>query len=446
MKKPSMQKTVVLGLDGAPYTLIRRLVSQGRLPHISKLLGEGTLARMTTSLPDISSVAWASFMTGKNPGKHNIFGFTDRCDDSYDIYFPNSGDVRAATLWEYLSHQDKRAVVINVPTTYPAQSTAGVLISGFVAIDLERAVYPKSLIPFLKEMGYRIDVDFQKAHTDPDGFFEDLFDTHERRTRAMLHLMENEPWEFFMGVFTGPDRLQHFFWEHMESGDIRHGERFLRYYEQVDAAIGQILARMDPDTHLILMSDHGFCLLKKEVYINYYLKERGYLRFRKETPETLADIDTASRAYCLDPGRIYINLKGRQPQGCVEPGEPYEKLREELAREFSDLRDESTGERMIEKVWRREDLYSGPFYHRAPDLILQSRYGYDLKGAMSRESLTGRGTFTGMHTYDDAMFYIRGHELQGQPAQGVKIFDILPTVLKLMGLEAVPDLDGKALV
>lgn len=439
----STKKVVVLGLDGTPYTLLERWTREGKLPHISKLLKQGTLLKMTTSLPDISSVAWTSFMTGKNPGKHNVYGFMDRRDDSYEIYFPNSLSIMGKTLWDYLGQAGKRMVVLNVPTTYPAQPVNGVMVSGFVAVDFGKAVYPPSLIPLLKDMNYRIDVDYQKAHTQPDQFFEDLFYTHERRVRAILYLMEKEPWDLFAAVFTGTDRLQHFFWEHMEKGDIRYGPQFLSYYERVDESIGQIIEMIGEHAHVIMLSDHGFCLLKKEVYLNSYLRKQGYLKFKKEPPETIADIDPDSRAFCLDPSRIYINLKGREPQGCVEPDTDYSRLKEQLLLEFAGLTDEDTGEKMIQKVWTREELYSGPYFHRAPDLVLQPRYGYDLKGSVSRNGLTGKSALTGMHTYDDAMFYIKGFELKKHP---VRIFDVLPTILTLMGLNIPPDLDGTSLV
>jgi predicted AlkP superfamily phosphohydrolase/phosphomutase len=441
--RQSKSRVVVLGLDGTPYTLLERWAQEGKLPHIAKLLKQGTLARMTTSLPDISSVAWTSFMCGKNPGKHNVYGFMDRCDDSYDIYFPNFRSIRGTTLWEYLGNRGKHLVALNVPTTYPAKPVSGVMVSGFVALEFDKAVYPASLIPTLKEMDYRIDVDYQKARTDPDGFFEDLFYTHERRTQAILHLMKKEPWDLFVAVFTGTDRLQHFFWEHMEMQDSQYGTQFLKYYERVDQSVGQIVDEVGQDAHLLMLSDHGFCLLKKEVYLNYYLRQRGYLKFKKDSPESLVDIHPDTQAYCLDPSRIYIHLKGREPQGSVDPGEEYMKLRDQLASEFSNLADEVTGEKMIQKVWTREELYQGPFYHRAPDLVLQARYGYDLKGSFTRNSFTGRGALTGMHTYDDAMFYIRGYELDHRP---VSIFDVMPTILKLMGEESPPDLDGKALI
>ena len=452
LKPPDTKKVVVLGLDGAPYTLIRRLVGEGRLPHISRLLKAGSLSPMTTSLPDVSSVAWTSFMTGRNPGRHNVYGFMDRQDDSYDLYFPNSKSIQGGTLWDYLGKRGKRMVAINVPTTYPAPQVPGVLISGFVAIDFEKAVYPVSLLPFLKQMDYRIDVDLQLARSDPDRFFEDLFTTHDRRTEAILHFLDHEPWDLFTAVFTGTDRLQHFFWEHMEKGISPYGEEFLRFYDAVDESVGKIVERIGRDAHLILLSDHGFCLLEKEVYINTFLKKQGYLNFTKDSPESLADIDPKSQAYCLDPARIYINRKDTHPQGSVEPGTACEDLKNRLMQEFSALRDEENGEPMIQKVWTREELYDGDFSHRAPDLVLQPRYGYDLKGAVGRNTLTGRGALTGMHTYDDAMFYIRDYALNppGEPRDGdpprVSIFDLVPTILKLMGEEAPPDMDGKALI
>ena len=105
-------------------------------------MGRGTLLQMDTSIPDISSVAWTSFMTGSNPGRHGIYGFLDLQPNSYKIYFPNSRHIQSKTLWDVAGGAGRRSVVINVPSTYPAQPLNGVLISGFVAININKATYP----------------------------------------------------------------------------------------------------------------------------------------------------------------------------------------------------------------------------------------------------------------------------------------------------------------
>ena len=147
---------------------------------------------MKSTHPPVSSVAWSSFMTGMNPANHGIFGFSERIPHTYDVYYPNSGHVMSTPIWNILGNYNKRSIVINVPSTYPASEMNGILIAGFVAIDLTRATFPNSVVPALKEMGYKIDVDTELIHESKDKLFDDLFLTLESRTRAFLHFMETE--------------------------------------------------------------------------------------------------------------------------------------------------------------------------------------------------------------------------------------------------------------
>lgn len=432
------KKVVVIGLDGTPFSLINGLIKQGVMPKFSSLLSGGSMVEMKSVHPSVSSVAWTSFMTGKNPAKHGIFGFTDRKPDSYEIYFPNSKNIMCETLWDILGANDKRSVVINVPSTYPARELNGVLISGFVAIDIAKATYPPSVVPKLKEMGYKIDVDTRLAKESRDKLFDDLYKTIEKRREAIIHFFEKESWDLFIGVITATDRLHHFFWNDMEEKN-EYGTRFIEYYRLIDEILGQVVERVDDDTTLIIISDHGFCTLKKEVHVNYWLKENGFLRFKSEQPKSIADICEDSKAYCLDPGRIYINLKGREPKGVIAQGKEYEEIREDLTEKLLNLRDAESQEKMILAVHKKEDIYKGQYCHRGPDLVLESRNGYDLKGAVNKNTLTGKGILNGMHTYDDALFYINKNGLNGN---NINIMDAAPTILSLLGIKPSVDMDG----
>ena len=161
--KASKKRAVLIGLDGTPYTLARRFIEDGTMPRLAEIASRGSLLQMDTSIPDISSVAWTSFMTGANPGRHGVYGFLDLQPNSYKIYFPNSRHIKSETLWDVAGRAGLRSVVINVPSTYPAQALNGILISGFVAVDLNKATYPPDLVPRLQAMDYRIDVDARKV-------------------------------------------------------------------------------------------------------------------------------------------------------------------------------------------------------------------------------------------------------------------------------------------
>jgi predicted AlkP superfamily phosphohydrolase/phosphomutase len=344
-------------------------------------------------------------MTGKNPGEHGIFGFTDRKAGTYELCFPNYSSLKADPLWDELSREGRRCCVINVPSTYPARELNGVLVSGFVAPNLEKATFPREAYDYLEKMGYRIDVDASKGRQSLDLLLEDLHDTLEKRREAMLHFWSLELWDLFVCVFTGTDRLHHFMWRHYAEGDPVYANEFLRYYERVDEIIGEFVEMLDENVAIFMMSDHGFCTLKKQVYLNYKLNKEGLLNYNTDEPMALRDIaPERTKAYCMDPGRLYVNLKGREPGGTVDPGAEYEDTLKMLKDLMGGLTDDD-GAPIVESVFRGSDIYSGPFVDKGPDLIVHPRAGYDLKGSLNMNVLTDIGHLSGMHTYDDAMLY-----------------------------------------
>lgn len=379
------------------------------------LFSRGGLARMETEIPTISSVAWASFMTGVNPGEHGIYGFMDRKSGSYDLYFPNYNDLKAEPIWDRISRDGGRCCVINVPSTYPARPVNGVLVSGFVAPNLERAVYPADAYTYLRDVGYRIDVDAAKARDSLDLLLEDLHATLEKRREVMLHFHKQENWDFFMCVFTGTDRLHHFLWRHYEEGDPVYKEEFLRYYRRLDEIIGEFVELLPDDAALFMLSDHGFCGIAKEVYLNPLLVQEGLLAFKEEDPISISGIDPArTQAYCLDPGRIYLNRRGREPGGIVSPDEA-NSLMKKIKELLLNLKDPESGVGMIERVELGTDLFTGPETAIGPDLVAVPRNGYDIKGRISGEIISSRGLLSGMHTHDDAFVFAAGRAGQRLP-------------------------------
>src|SRR5262249_53075545 len=195
-------KVAVIGLDGVGLPLVQDLIARGITPNLARLAASGTMAPMRSSIPTISSVSWTGFMTGKNPGKHGVYGFTDLKPGTMSMYFPNFSNVRGDTLWDVAGRAGKRCIVLRIPSTSPARQLNGLLVSGFVAVKLERAVYPPELLQRLSAGGYRIDVDYVNADQRPDHFFADLAATLDARRRAYLELARGEPPDPFLGVFT----------------------------------------------------------------------------------------------------------------------------------------------------------------------------------------------------------------------------------------------------
>lgn len=431
-------RVVVLGLDGVPYSLLNRFAEDGVMPNVARLRGEGTLCSMTASIPEVSSTSWSTFMTGVNPGRHGIYGFMELDRDSYAWRFPNFGDLKAKTIWELAGQRGKRSIVMNVPSTYPARALNGMLVSGFVALDLKKASYPEEMYRYLEGIGYRLDVDASKAATAADEFADDILRTFRKRVEAVHHLYDSRDWDLFIAAVTETDRLHHYLWAALEDpSHTRHGF-FLDFYRELDRFIGALYDKVGPDTPFLMLSDHGFTSIKKEVNLNVFLKERGYLRFVKEEPGSFQDIAEGSRAFALDPSRLYVHRRGTYARGSVANG-GYEDLRNSLREDLLSL--EVDGVKVIREVFFKEDLYHGACLAEAPDLVVLAHEGYDLKGAVNRKELSGRGPLTGGHTRDNALLYINRAIACDSP----NIIDVGVTALTLLGVDGA-DLEGRPLL
>lgn len=417
-------RVVVIGLDGMPYRLIRDLAESGTMPNMKALIEEGVFRQMASSIPEISSVAWSSIITGTNPGVHGIFGFTDLAPGTHRTTFPNFNSLKAPPFWERVD--SGRSVIINVPSTYPARKLDGVLIAGFVALDLEKATYPLSLVPKLRALDYRVDVDSQRAKEAMSFFLNDLDRTLRARIAAYRYLWSEEEWDTFMLVFTGTDRLAHFLWDAYEDKSHTYHSAFLDHFRQIDEVIGEIAQGMkDNDDAMILLSDHGFELLEREVYVNVVLKQEGFLRFNREPPANLKDIDENTKAFALDPARIYVNLKGRYPKGCV-PLEDREAVVADLEGIFGSL--QIDGKRVIRRVYRKEEIYDGPFFEQAPDLVLVANEGFDLRASIKATQLWGRDIRTGKHSQHDAFLLVRGEGADEVVPEKPSVFDVVSVI------------------
>lgn len=395
-------RTVIIGLDGVPFGMLEDFAETGVMPNTAELISQSTFKKMQSTIPEVSSVAWSSMITGQNPGQHGIFGFTDLVSNSYKMRFPNFNNLKAPPFWDAWNG---KSVIVNVPSTYPVREMNGVHISGFVSIGFEKSVYPKSLIPQLKSSNYRLDVDAQLAHSSMDKFLADLDKTLDARIQAYKYLWSNEDWETFIFVFTGTDRLMHFLWNAYEDNNHKYHSLFLEHFRKIDEVIGEITDRIADNDLLVMLSDHGFERLDNNVYINYLLTEKGFLQFKDGQDIALENICYGTKAFALDPARIYLNLKDKFPCGSVKANEA-EELLCQLENLFSSL--QIDGRKVVKDVYRKEQIYSGPYLENAPDMVLVGAEGFNLKAKVEAQSLSDKGIFTGKHTQDTAFLLIRG--------------------------------------
>jgi predicted AlkP superfamily phosphohydrolase/phosphomutase len=396
---------MVIAMDGTPFSFLKMAMDTGVMPRLAREAARGSFRRIRSVYPTVSSCAWASFMTGLDPGGHAIYGFIDRRPETWDLYIPTGKHIAAETLWEKLSRLGKRVVVINVPGTYPPREVNGVMIGCFLCTDIGKVSRDPRVVEYLRSIDYRIDVDAWNARKSLDGLLDEVRLVMDRRAKAALHFCATEPWDFFMVHFMAMDRMQHFAWAQYAEGDAVFHPGLLDVYRRLDAHLGSLLDAAGPDVEFAFLSDHGFCSIKQEVQVNRWLEEEGYLVLRegRDPKAGLRAVDPArTRAYSLIPGRIFLNLKGREGGGIVEPGEPYENLRRELTERLMDWKDPADGTPILGAVMGREDIYHGPQVHRAADLIAHPTDGYDLKGRVAVDSIFERTPLTGMHTYDDA--------------------------------------------
>ena len=419
-----MSKTVIIGIDGMPYELMEDLSDKGVMPNFQDLRKHGVFKKMRSSIPEISSVAWSSIITGKNPGEHGIFGFTEIIPNTYSLAFPDFNWLKELPFWQ--KDKNKRYIILNVPSTYPVKKLNGVHISGFIALDLERAVFPQKYLPELKEINYQIDVDSSIAHQSKLLFLKKLAEANEVRIKTYQYFWKKEDWDVFMLVFTGSDRLEHFLWDAYEDEEHQYHQDFLNYFKRIDEVIGEIANRINQDDSLLILSDHGMERIKTNFYVNHFLRETGFLDTDKSS-KGYNQLTSKTKAFALDPGRIYLHKKSKYPRGKVRGQE--EKIIQELIQSFEQV--EKDGERIIKKVYRKEEIYQGKEIDRAPDLVLIKNSGYRLRGDVEKNILFEKDIFTGDHTLDNAFLFVKSKNYREIVPESPTVEDIEPILKKI---------------
>jgi predicted AlkP superfamily phosphohydrolase/phosphomutase len=505
------KKVMIIGLDGATFDLIEPWVQARHLPTFSRLMSEGAWGPVSSTIPPMTAPAWTSFMTGKNPGKHGLYDWTRRCRDSYQVYPVTASHCEEQTLWSLLSAAKLRVCVVNVPMTFPPTALNGLMISGMPAPSTRLTItFPSTLLAEIeREVGeYLLYPDPGQAYSDSgvQSFLDRLYRTTDTRLRVMEHLRAREDWDFFMLVFNGTDTVQHAMWKYMSPQHPLHdhtkldrfGDAILHYYQYLDGALGEILADLDENTALMVMSDHGFGPFHKFIHVNNWLRQEGWLKI-KEGPKarlksvlfdlgltpmqaynllmrvgmgvfkrevvrgrgqrllktlflSFDDVDWPNTtAYSLgNVGQIHLNVRGREPQGCIEPGKNYEATRGEIMARLLELRDPHSGELVIESVYRREEVYQGPHLEEAADIVFiptrMEYFGFGEYEFGSNKIIEGmeRG-ISGTHRLNGILL-LWGKPIQpGRRLDGARLVDLAPTLLHLMGQPIPSDMDGRVL-
>ncbi len=501
MAKTAGLKALVLGLDGATWEVINPLAAAGQLPNLSRLMERGTSASLRSTIPNMSAPAWGAFMTGKNPGKLGVYDFYTYDPTKYSFLEPSlitSAPMAGQSLWDILGRLDYRVGVLTVPVTYPPWEVNGFMISGYPCPDTQRNhTYPPELADEISECCN------WRADTQRTATLEELARMGEQmmvqRTDLALRLFQKQPCDFLCLVLGATDMAQHYFWRHSAPGrdgqvaeDGPLSDVIPQIYRQADQSLGRLLEICGPDTAVIVLSDHGGGpAADRAVNTNVWLRRMGllqvagdkqlmaslsrralvlvkkrfrrWIRIRNWLPDTLrhrvrqvsfnvASIDwskTQAYRFPMSPPAegLVINVAGRQPQGIVQPGQEYERVRSRLIEQLSGLRDETSGEKLVSAVYRREDLYRGEHAHRAPDLVVLLTEGHRGGTGLQDPLVTPYplGQVNGQHTLDGILVAAGPEFKEDHRLEGAHILDLAPTILHALGVPVPQDMDGRVL-
>jgi predicted AlkP superfamily phosphohydrolase/phosphomutase len=458
-------RVVVVGLDcAAPQLMFHDLADE--IPNIRKLMSNGMFGPLASITPPITVPAWACAMTGKTPGQLGIYGFRNRKDSTYDgLSIATSDAVKEPAVWDLLGTRDLRSMLIGVPPSFPPpKAFPGWRVGCFLTPPSAKSwAFPQELeTEIVGELGegndYIFDIpDFRKAGYDL--VLEQVFAMTERRFRVARRLVKTKPWDFFMVCEIALDRLHHVFWQHYDprhplyEPGSKYETAFQDYYRFLDREVGMFLDELPDDAITIVMSDHGARPMMGGLCFNDWLRQEGYLAMSEPLagpmPIKDAPIDWSRSIAWGDGGyygRLFLNVKGREPQGILDPSR-YEATRDELIAKL-EAAPGPDGEPLGTKVFKPQDVYTD-VKGVAPDLIVYfGDLGWRSVGSVGNSSLYTYENDTGPDgaNHDrDGIFAMTG--LAGQPegrVEGMSLVDVGPTILKLYEIDAPEGAVGRS--
>lgn len=501
-----MKKIIIIGLDGSTFDVLDPYIKQGMLPNIEHIIRNGVRGDMEAAIPPVTGPSWVSFMTGVGPGKHGIYDFVKPKPNSVKRQAVTYDNIHSPTLWDYLNKAGKSCGVVNLPITYPPPKVNGFVIPGLLTPNVEgEFAYPDGLMKEIRSSvgEYVLDVWWQKyGENGIEKFLDELQYCTEQRIKTMFYLLEKKKWDLFMGVFIGTDRIQHYIWQYIHPEkmekctprELKIISRVADYYKQLDRFFGNLIERLNGDTDLFIVSDHGFGPLRGKMFINRWLEENGFLKVNRtdaymaslkgrvfqQLRSVVRTLDPYGlrkkigievkkgerlRAYdfldCIDWDNssaysasnteqgIYINLKDREPNGSVNGIEEYNRVRDEIIARLKNLNDPYTGEKIVSRIYKKEDLYQGPLMQNAPDIVLFLKDGEYLVDVQLKETLFEKaGWHSGWGTHRLAgIFMGYGPNIRkGTEINGTRIVDIAPTILSMLGIPIPEEMDGRPLL
>lgn len=495
----SKPRVLVLGLDGGTFDIIKPMVAQGKLPHLARLMKQGSYAVLQSTYPPITPTAWTSFAIGKNPGQHGLYDFLKVNPGSYKFEPIPARQHGHKTVWQIISEAGGKVVVLDVPFTYPPEQVEGAILTGYgTPLKGVEFTQPPALRQELIdqcgscELGFPIGL---KYDVTPE-FFREWDKVLDSRSCITTYLADKINWDFYMIVYGITDNLSHALWPYIEPNHPAYYEenaperrqKLSDYYARIDREMGLLLDRCDDQTTVLVMSDHGFGSTPTPKYLTKLLLDTGLLKYKTnpisdklmplalnayyKTPwlsrlvrqlsgkqrmglkkmltvtsifPTPENVDwSRTRAFPGGYGmQVYINLKGKYPQGIVSPGAEYEMLLKVITADLLAMRDAVTHQPVIKEVHQGREVFSGSEFESAPDLIIEYNNVYTADKPADKSKINN--SLEGNHVME-GIFIAQGANVVAQdelPPQ--QITDLAPTILQLLGLPIPPDMDGRVM-
>jgi predicted AlkP superfamily phosphohydrolase/phosphomutase len=465
-------RVLVVGWDGADWDILDPLLASGDLPNLADLLMRGRRGISRSALPSHSWAAWPTFLTGRDPGGHGVFDILEYRPGATRRLPVSSKSILAPTWPARLTEAGKSTLLVNVPLTYPAPEIRGVAIAGGIVPTGAVYSHPADAGP---RLGWPINGGSWTTYRNrPVDLVTELEGLTRKRAAAMRTLLDEEEWDAACIVFVSPDRAQHCLLEYVHPGHPAHAEaatspvagRVRDLYRLLDEELARLVERVDDDDLVVLMSDHGHQPCTRALSMNKVLERLGFLRFgrgsalvnllswgrvrslarvaydrlglhgRVAVPTAPVDwAHTTAYTSVVSTGEgVSLNLAGREPEGTVSRDD-YERVRDELAEALLAFTDEETGGKPIGEVLRKEEVLSGAYLDRAPDLLLRPASLYSLTHA--RALVEPADWLSGDHR-PEGIYAMAGRGIEQEEGPEISLADFAGLIAEGVGLEADP--------
>ncbi len=296
-------KLLVIGIDGGTFDLLDPWMENDLLPNLKKIREGGISGTLETVVPPITAPAWTTFYTGKNPGKHGVFDFLLKKENSYEEIPVNASFCKSTTLWDLLGAGNKKMAVLNIPMTYPPQKINGAMICGFLSSAKDRDyTYPPQLLDEIENkfgpyylLGKTVDVATLHNEKYIEALIDDCRKMSAYKFEVARYLVNKDDYDIVVFHEWGTDRIQHWLWHILDPSHPKHEKRLeekyrqkiIDYYRFVDEQIGTMIDAAGSGFTVCIMSDHGFCPVERSIDLNVWLLQEGYIAIKKSVSSQL---------------------------------------------------------------------------------------------------------------------------------------------------------------